>query len=115
MFLVLVTHNTSHGEATSPILITQYIRHALIAARRPERFGYELFGTEIGATIYNLELDKFYAKSDFTWNLPPPPSTMVFSRKHCKTHEGAHLTDGSCWEEEWFDPILKEVFKEVSV
>lgn len=116
MFIVIATHNTGHGEASTPVLATKSIRKAVKTARGIEGLGYEFYSDEIGVGVYRLEAGHPYRKEEFKWHLGEnPPPTIVFYREHCKKHDAYHLNDpidGSCWKEEWFDRKLQSLADE---
>ena len=94
MFVVLVTHNTGHGDVTEPVQLTGNLSEAVATCRRVETMGYQFYGNEIGAGIYELGPEKRpYRKAE---------QTMVFYRQHYREPRS-----GSNWQEDWFDENLK--------
>ena len=109
MFVVLVTHNTGHGEVTDPVQLTEDIHEAIKTARTIETFGYEFYG-DVGVEVCRIQPERRpYMKSEFIWHLGDmPPSTAVFYRGHYR-HFGKH---SDYWKEDWFDLGLQQLVDE---
>jgi hypothetical protein len=108
MFVVLVTHNTGHGEVADVIQLTRNIKKVIKTARSVEKLGYEFYSNEVGVEVLRLKPErrpfkKYESKfSPGCWS----PLILVFYRQHSKSHQGDH--SGDCWTEEWFDDNLKK-------
>ncbi|HAU08003.1 MAG: hypothetical protein A2568_01840 [Candidatus Yanofskybacteria bacterium RIFOXYD1_FULL_44_17] len=93
MFIVIATHDTGHGEVSDPVLMTEDLISAVQIAKNPEQLGYQFYGNEIGCTVYKMEHEKIYSKSDFNCQgRGDPPDMLVFSRIRLNGE----------WREMWF-------------
>ena len=105
LFLVLATHNTGHGEVSSPLQLTEFISAALGTARDVRKLGYEFYGDEVGVGIYQLKPgSRPYQKNEFKLSskvAPPDFPCIVYFH---------HRKDGS-WEEEWWSVFEKNLFE----
>jgi hypothetical protein len=104
MFIVVVTYNSSHGEASCPVLVTKSIRKAVETARGVEKLGFQFYSKEVGAGVYRLEQGLSYPKKEFVWLEHQLPSRLVVF--YCWP---AEIASGRVtrWAEDWYDKELQ--------
>ena len=104
-YVVLVVHNTGHGESADAICATQLPTVAIEVARGAEKLGYEFYSDEAYVAVYELKENMSYSKSSFKWlsgeNPPENLPIILFRQKK----------DG-IWKEEWFDKELEKLFRD---
>lgn len=87
-FIVIVSHNTSHGVGTNICLITSDFDKALRTARNVEALGYRFITDQTCITIHIFEPEKVYKLLDFS-SYVYHPLVVVFKRA------------GEGWMEDW--------------
>lgn len=94
MYVVLVTHNTGHGEETNVLLVTDDPARAHLSAVMAEKYGYEFLSSDACVTVYQPRPETPYPKEiyRFLQGEPPAASPVVYSRRK----------SGAAWVEEWW-------------
>lgn len=87
-FIVMVSHNISHGVGTNICLITADFDKALRTARNAESLGYKFLTNQSCVTIHIFEPEKVYKISDFSSHAQHP-LIVAFDRA------------GEGWTEDW--------------
>ena len=114
LYVVLVTHNTGHGDEDTVMLITRDLVQAVSVAKTAEEYGYQFYNSKGGVVVTRLVPGRVYAKCEFKWNLgSPPPRTVVFSTRFMPASEV--LKKPQKWVEEWFDKKAERQFNQVVV
>ncbi len=60
MYLVIATHNTGHGEVSTPVLLTDDMTEAIGRARDAEVLGFRFFTNGSGVVVYKVEQGHLY-------------------------------------------------------
>ena len=71
-FIVMVSHNTTHGIGTNTCLITTDFDKALRTARNVESLGYKFITDQACVTIHIFETERVYRISDFSSHVQHP-------------------------------------------
>lgn len=93
MLVVTALHNTGHGDASTTVLITDNINHAVDTTRGVERLGFQFYSNDTLVSIEELHPDVVYPK-DF--------NNFIFVRR---------FFDGE-WAEGWYDQKYQIEFLE---
>ncbi|MDP1629388.1 MAG: hypothetical protein Q8L57_02090 [bacterium] len=110
MFVVMVTHNTGHGEVSYPILVTKSIRKAVGTARGIESLGYQFYNKETGVVVFRLEQGRSYPKGEFKWFENQIPSqAVIFYRWPGEIINGRVIR----WAEDWYNKELQALAGEI--
>lgn len=102
MYVVLVTHNTGHGEETNVLLVTDDPARAHLIAVMVEKYGYEFLSSDACVTVYQPRPETTYPKEIYRFlqgDPPPPAFPVVYSRRK----------SGGAWVEEWWDGLFRSL------
>lgn len=92
MFVAIAHYNTGHGEASSPIIVSDSIVSAVYAARNAEGLGYQFYEDETGVAVFQLMRERQYDKAAMCIaDLPGESNATVFLRTRRRGE----------WREEW--------------
>jgi len=102
MFVAVAHHNTGHGEASSPIIVSDSIVSAVDAARRAEELGFQFYQDETGVAVFQLNREHLHDKGAMRITDPPSETNVTVFLRTKRQGE---------WREEWWNPKAQERFE----
>lgn len=102
MFVAVAHHNTGHGEASSPLIITESIAVAVETARDAEALGYQFYNDETGVAVFRLLRETRHGKEKMRIVEPPNDENIIV---FVRTHRNGE------WEEAWCNPRVQALYE----
>lgn len=111
MYIVIATHDTGHGQVSTPIWVSRdnslialcgAIRSARSVTNVPHVYGYEFLNNDAMVCVYSV-----LQSSTLTVCKKEAMNAIVFVRRYVKI-----FGQEPRWEEEWFDKKIERIYEE---